>query len=77
MKLSTIIRSVVAPIVQFQTWNDAIVVRLFRESGPGFLMSDDKPIYGFPPRAQEARLGDLHIRYWGRDTFVHQSPEAS
>jgi hypothetical protein len=77
MKLGTILRAIARPIVHVEAFEDAISIHILQDRGPGVLVCDSSPTYGYPPRAKSARLGGLHVRYWGRDTLVHPAPEAS
>lgn len=77
MKLGTIIRAIASPVVRLEAFDDAISIHVFQERGPGILVCDSSPSYGYPPRAKSARIGGLHVRYWGRDTLVHPAPEGS
>ena len=77
MKLSTILRAIVRPIVDVQVFYDALQVQILGASGPGLLISDTRPTYGYPPRTTHSQIGGLHVAYWGRDTLVHPAPEAT
>lgn len=75
MKLSTILRAVVRPIVEVQVFDDALQVQILGSSGPGLLISDARAMYGCPPRTTYSQIGGLHVAYWGRDTLVYHAPE--
>lgn len=79
MKLSTIIRAIVRPhvaqLVNVSNDEDMFAVGLL-SSGRGFGLAERGHV-SWVPRAQVRHIGDLEIAWWGRDTFVHQSQEAS
>lgn len=77
MKFSTIIRAILAPLVQVHAFDDRISIWTLRAGGAGIALSTTNTDRGHPARAKHVRVGDLHVRYWGRDTMVHHAPEAS
>lgn len=85
MKLSTIIRAIVRPIVQIDVTNNMFrCVAAKYNIGACAMVVDDYTsiargldIMPYPRRAREWQVGHLTVAWWGRDTLVHPVPEAS
>lgn len=77
MKLSTIIRAIVRPVVKIHSIDEWFIASTDEDFWAGAAVGVFCFPRDIPARATSVKiLGDLTVAWWGRDTLVHKT-EAS